>query len=562
MSYKNTMKIFSSNFSLVWKQVLYFCLCLVAFAVCTYYSTLPLINLFKDNYIDAELMALFDSFYARNMSVTSEFFAITRHVLDIISSNFREFFSYLLLVLLFAFLLPYIFFQMSYYNICSIIYKKLSMNMHVSYVQNMISTLKPAFIYAITNLILSIPFWCIYVLLFEIYIGFFNNFILRYLGLVAISGISIVLTAVRNSFTSMYVGTAVSTEEPAPVAFGNSMQYSLKNFFSILATFIVLELTFIVANGFIGVFTFLAGLLLSIPAVMVLQSTGFIVTYCNKTCQRYYINPNFIFNPVQHKVKKYEIPMPMVVEEKVDEKIVTTILRFNEENTKISNEYRQLKEEELAHENARRIAKKNAKKYARRNAQRNRLKKIFGHNQADIAEKPKLANAHSGLKKVTSHDEPVDGEVCACGHHHGASHSHGTSNGHSSSEQGEVCACGHHHGAGANDHLSQVGHEHSYEHNHGHLHGEGHSHEHHHGEGHNHDHLHAGENGEVCSCGHVHFSSPAESQGCSYGFHPTYKMKNGEIIGNDIPNNQTDETDTDSDNVDETDTKNIQMKMF
>ena len=325
MSYKNTMKIFSSNFSLVWKHVLYFSLCILFFAICTYYSAKPLIELFEENMVGVEFNALFDGFYSRG-NITTDIFDVLSHIFDVLLTNFGSVYMYVILFLLFAFLLPYIFFQIANYNLCSIMYKKLSMNMTVGYFQNLVGTLKNSIIYALTNVVLSIPFWSINIVLVEIYIGFFDNIIMRYLGLVALSGLLILLGSVKNALTAVYVGNAVETENLAPIAFGNSLPISLKNFASILSTCILMKLTIVVSNGFVGIFTFFAGLILSIPATAVLQSVGFTVLYCNKTGQRYYLGNSFIFNPVKYAIKQDEMRSPIVIEEKVDEQIETTIM--------------------------------------------------------------------------------------------------------------------------------------------------------------------------------------------------------------------------------------------
>ena len=63
MSYKNTMKLIASNFSLVWKQVLYFIVCFIILFICTYEVAKPIINIFVEDGVSGEVVNLVDSIY-------------------------------------------------------------------------------------------------------------------------------------------------------------------------------------------------------------------------------------------------------------------------------------------------------------------------------------------------------------------------------------------------------------------------------------------------------------------------------------------------------------------
>ena len=430
MSYKNTMKVFSSNFALVWKQVLYFSLCLIFFGFCSYQVAKPLIEVFRVNSIGEEITNMFNGFYTRGANLPHAFVEIVKHIFDVVCDNFSSVYGSLLLLCLFAVILPYVFFQVGSYNLCSVIYKKLSMNMNVSYFQNLIGTLKYSIVYGLSNLILTLTFFALKIIALEIYISVANNIFLSYLGLVVLSGVFIFLDSVKGTFNSCYIGNAVETESFAPFAFGNSIPTTIKNFANILSNCVVLEITIIVANGFIGFFTFFAGLILSIPATAVLEAICFIIIYSNKTGQRYYLGNSVIYNPVKYEVKQEDVTFKSVfVNEKAPEQIETTVMK-----------------------------KPKHKKHKKHGKNPNSIAQE--HKTFDM-KKGGFIHNHGESLGLVNHEE--QSEECACGHHHGG-HSHGEKHNHKkhSHGDGEKCACGHNHGAGHSHG------DHGHENNHGH----------------------------------------------------------------------------------------------
>lgn len=306
MSYKNTMRLIASNFALVWKQALYFLLCFVALFACTYGVSKPLFMLLKDNGIFGEFNDTINSVYAFNTNIFISFFDTIKHILNLISVNFSDIYVSLILFFIFAILLPYILFQISIFNLSSIIYKKLSMNMNVRYVQNLIGTLQISIKYALTNIVLNLPFMAIKILIFEIYLSISNSTIGSYLGMFFMVTFFVVINSIKRTFFSSYTGLAVEKETASPVVFGNSVPLTIKNFWNTLATSVIVELTVVATNCFICLFTFFSGVFVIVPASFVFVSIFYIVVYFNKCGQRYYLGNNYIFNPVKYTVKQDE----------------------------------------------------------------------------------------------------------------------------------------------------------------------------------------------------------------------------------------------------------------
>ena len=336
MSYKNSMKLFASNFALVWKQLLYLICCLFLFTLCSYPVVKPVISLLKESGIGEDFSMLFKSVYSSPNQFAFKFSEISRTILKTIFDNFKTIWPNLIGGAILCGLIPFVLIQMSNYNISSILYQKFSMNMDVSYVQNAMQTFSQSLKFALANILLNLPFVALIIVFIELYLVIATTFLSSIVGLVILSALSILVISIKVSIFSYYTSYMVENNSDPFVAFGKGLTQVLKNFWKILSISIILILTIIFVNGFIALFTFFAGLIVTIPATFVLIATYNLVTYFNLKGTRYYLSSTIIFNPVKHIVKKDDFVSTFVPEE-VKEIQVTT--------TKIKKKYKKNKSE-------------------------------------------------------------------------------------------------------------------------------------------------------------------------------------------------------------------------
>lgn len=338
MSYRNTMKLFASNFTLVWKQVLYFLICFFIFAPLTWVFAEPIVDVLRHGGISHEVESVIYNIYTPEFNETYTITGIIRNSLHLIGENFVKLLPNLALVFLFGFLLPYIFMQIGTLNVSSIIYKKLSMNLSEGYTQNLIKTLRISLPYALMNIIFSLPFWSLTIVLAEVYLFFANGGFMTLLCLALLSFCTIIISAVKYTFFSCYTAYIVEHECSPLTAFIAAFPLSLRNFWNTVASSIVFHITVFVANCFIIIFTFFAGAILMMPATIVCTAIFFVVTYLNKTGQRYYLGNNYIYNPVKYTVKKDEYADKMCdPEEPIEEQFVTSVTSLNNQKHKQKN---------------------------------------------------------------------------------------------------------------------------------------------------------------------------------------------------------------------------------
>ena len=89
---------------------------------------------------------------------------------------------------------------------------------------------------------------------------------------------------------------------------------------------VVINLTAILINGVISIFTFFAGLLFTIPAICVMFCIFKIIIFLNINGNRYYLSNSVIYNPQKYVVKKDDFVSTFVPPEDTRE-ITTTKLK-------------------------------------------------------------------------------------------------------------------------------------------------------------------------------------------------------------------------------------------
>ena len=335
MSYKNTMKLFASNFMLVWKHLLFLFICVAIFAACSLSVAGPVINLLKSNGVGQEIISIFKTAYNTPSELSMYISEVFRHIFRVIFDNFGNIYLSLIGLFFFAYLIPYILIQMSSFNLSSILYLKLSMNMDTSYFHNGIKNLKTSFFYALSNILFNLPFFAFYILLLFIFLQIAKTILSSILGLILLSALMLLVRSIKISIFTYYTGYIVENDCSPFVAFGKGIANIAKYFWRVLSTSIIILLTIIFVNGIIAIFTLLAGLIVLIPATYVFLAIYNLVIYFNIKGDRYYLGNNLIFNPVKYTVKHEEyIDRTVIPEEPTEIQVTTTVIKKRRKKTK------------------------------------------------------------------------------------------------------------------------------------------------------------------------------------------------------------------------------------
>lgn len=296
MSYKNSLKLLISNFNLVWKQLLYMLIiCVICFGI-GYSIFIPTINLLKAEGVIAEISSIFEVIYTSPRDVITACRDAVSHLLSVLSLNFGKIWLSLFGAIIFAKIIFSILKYVSFYTVTNIMHMKMTSFVEVGYTRTLISNFSSAIRYAFARYIYDIPFDLIKYFIVIIYLKSATSVVSIVVGLfvcclliITISGIEISLFA--GHATVMIENSGVISAFKA-FLIGNKTVF--KNYWRVLSNAIVISLTIVVMNLFLGVFTIGAGLLITIPASIIFKCIFDLAAYLGAKGERYYIAENTI----------------------------------------------------------------------------------------------------------------------------------------------------------------------------------------------------------------------------------------------------------------------------
>ena len=300
MSYKNSFKLLTTNFDLVWKQLLYTLIVSLITFGSAYWILVPTLNLLKEQGVMSEIANIFETLYTSPNEIATTLSVAAKHFIDCIINNFSNIWASVIgffFVIIFIFRL---FINMSTYNLTSLMHLKMTSFVSVSYTRNFISNLKQSFRFAITKCILSIPFLVLRISTLILYFKLANSFFSIIFGLFLTSLFLIVINSFEKTINIGFAPNMI--EKPVKAKTfkcffqGNSVVF--KRFFRNFSNVILLVVTVLFINTFLGVFTIGAGLLITIPATMVIFAIFNLACYFASRGDKYYLNETAIVVPV------------------------------------------------------------------------------------------------------------------------------------------------------------------------------------------------------------------------------------------------------------------------
>jgi len=300
MSYKKSVKLLISNFKLVWKQLLYMLSVVVVLFLLGYASSIPMINLLKENGVFKEFSNIFQTIYTAPKDVVNAMSLAFENLSSTITNNFGDvwfsFFSSVIIVGAgFQFLK-----HISFYNLSSLMYMQMSSFVEIGYTRNMISTFRQSIRYALAKLVYQIPFILIKALIFFLYFHVVSTPLGILIGLFIVILLLIVLNSVEISLFSGMAPQMLKNEGniSAFKAFFTSNKLIMKNFARVFSNAIIVTLTLIVLNMFLGIFTIGVALLITLPASTLFKAIFGLTTHFGVNGERYYLSSTVITTPV------------------------------------------------------------------------------------------------------------------------------------------------------------------------------------------------------------------------------------------------------------------------
>lgn len=287
------MKLLTSNFNLVWKQLAYTLIRLAVIIGLTMLVSTPILEVFSANGFTQSLTNLWESVYTN----TASFFVVSQETIqlfiEIIVQNMSQLWFSITLFFLVTVVINAFLRNVGKYTLTFVAHNKFTSLNECGYSHSLVSNMAKICKYSLCRLVLDIPFAIIKVLFLIAYCYVLNNLAWAIIGISLLIVLYTIIYALQITlYSNLAIEQITTNKNPFKSAF--KAYSSSKDFFKIFSNAIIIVMTIIVINIILGVFTVGAGLLISVPASMVLTVFFELISNYTVTKQRYYLSPTII----------------------------------------------------------------------------------------------------------------------------------------------------------------------------------------------------------------------------------------------------------------------------
>lgn len=293
MIYKNSVKLLTSNFSLVWKQLAYTLLRIAFIVGLTMLVSMPILEVFKSEGFLQSLATMWESVYTN----ASSFFLASKDTIElffaIIWRNMGSLWGSIILFFLVTVVINSFLKSVGKYTLTYVAHSNFTCLNNCGYSQSLLCNFKDICIYSLCRLVLDIPFAIIKALFVIVYCQVLKSWIWAIIGISLLVILYTIIYALQITlYNNLAVAQIMTKKNPFKTAF--KAYKNKKDLFKVFSNAIVIVLTIIVLNVILGVFTIGAGLLISMPASMAMVVIFELVSYYTINKQRYYLSSTII----------------------------------------------------------------------------------------------------------------------------------------------------------------------------------------------------------------------------------------------------------------------------
>jgi len=301
MIFRNTFRLLLTNFSNVWKVLLYYLICIViTFGVC-YSIASPIIVKLQEANVFNDLFNLLNSFFSKPSGVIRSFSEILQTASNVISYNIQFKFNYIFLIVWIVFVFPFTL-DLAQLAMGEVLYGFMTSQVKYGFTGRFIKNIGKSCVYSLVRYFVLLPInliicgigWGIVKLATSGSIAYILlNFVLFVVLLC-------VLAFKQTIFSCWMPAIAVLNINPFK-ALKKNFACAFRRFFSIFSNALTLILTAFVVNVIFCVFSFSVSLIITLPLTAFVFVIFQMVSYFSSQGMRFYVYPDMFISP-----KKFE----------------------------------------------------------------------------------------------------------------------------------------------------------------------------------------------------------------------------------------------------------------
>ncbi len=302
MMFRNSVRLLLTNFSNVWKLLVYYIICTVLTVLICLPILSPVVGKLSEANVFGDLWALANSMFYNPGAIAYTVDDVINTFVSVISSNSAQFLvNYILFGFVIVFVAPFLF-GLGSLPMGDVLYGFMTSQVRYTFTGSYIRNLGKSCLYCLTKIIFVLP---LNLLIVAVAYGVLKLATMSSIGFVFLAilvfAVFMMLVALKVSLYNCWM-PAMAVLNIGPF---KSLKISFKSVFrkfgSIYSTAILFTLLAVgMCFGF-GIFTFLLGLIVIIPLIVFGFMVFQMVSYFTSQGMRFYVYPDMFISP-----KKFE----------------------------------------------------------------------------------------------------------------------------------------------------------------------------------------------------------------------------------------------------------------
>ncbi len=298
MIFRNTIRLLLTNFSNVWKVLLYYVICIsLSFCVC-YFLASPIIAKLVEAQIFVEFGQAFGGLFSKPLQASAATFEqLFQRVGEVLTTNIQFRFNYIFLGVWTLFIFPL---TLDFAQLASgeVLYGFMTSQVKYNWTGRYIKNIGKSVLYSMLRYCVVLVFNV--VALGGIYytIKFASAGDIRYALLsVWVFALVIVTLALKQALFSCWMPSIAVLDKNVASALSQNFSCVFRNFWNIFSTSLLLVILAIVINLLCAVFTLSVALVVTIPATAFMFVVFQMVSFFSTQGMRFYVYPDMFISP-------------------------------------------------------------------------------------------------------------------------------------------------------------------------------------------------------------------------------------------------------------------------
>jgi len=295
MSFKNALRILISRFTLVWILALYMLILVTIVGLLSLTFVMPVVEGLEQAKFFESVAGIFSKFWEGTASLN----AVGEEIGELVD-QVRVFFqdnsplvirtNVMFFIVLFIYKFVLGFYELPMYRVLD---GAMSSDARLGFVNRLVSCIGQSSRFVLVKIIYTTLYDALFLYILYNLLGlFFAPYAI--LAPLIICVYVIVFQSLRYTLIAFWGQEVTLDGKPIFQSFVSSVKKSGKNFASVFSSFVVMWIVFITLNLFVGIFTFGAGLIATIPMCMLFVCVLNMSLFYNKTGRRHYVDGEIV----------------------------------------------------------------------------------------------------------------------------------------------------------------------------------------------------------------------------------------------------------------------------